>query len=105
MAAVITESKVVTLAGSSEGRIRVIGSVANTAVTSFIIQPGHQDTNVTGSINLRTIDSWGFSNNAAQKAPQVVKTYDSTNDANILTITCASGDDYDYWVEGPSAGA
>ncbi len=105
MAAVLTETKVITLGGSSEGRIRVVGNCANTAVTTFVIAPGHADTNVSGSANLRTIDSWGLSNSAAQKAPIAVKTYSSTNDADIITITCASDDDYDYWVEGASAGA
>lgn len=110
MAAVVTETKVISIAGGPPGRIRVCGSVANTGVTTFVIQPGHSDTNVTNvagvsSLGLRQIRAWGFSNTAAQKAPKIVKSYSTTNDADILTATCASGDDFDFWVEGDNAGA
>lgn len=104
MACVVTESKVIQLGGSNEGRIRVIGSTANAAEVSFVIQPGYQDTNVSGSKGLNKIDSWGFSNQSAEKAPKIVKAYDATNDSDKLTVTCAAGDDFDYWVEGISSG-
>lgn len=107
MAVVITETSAVQIGGGPSGRIRVEGSVSNDT-TTFVIAPGYADTNITTPVNsksLNKIDSWGFSNIDAEKAPLVVKSYSSGNDADILTITCASGDDYNYWVEGVSSGA
>lgn len=105
MAAVVNETKLVTLSGGVSGRVRVCGNVVNAAEVSFVIKPGNSDVNVSGSSALRKMDSWGISNNAAAKAPIVVKTYSSTYDEDILTVTCASGDDFNFWVEGDSAGA
>lgn len=106
MAVVVTETQVIQSDGP-QGRIKVFLSVSNDT-TTFVIQPGHSDTNITSpisSVGLRTIDCWGWSNTDAEKAPKIVKSYSTTNDADILTFTCASGDDYLVWVEGPSSGA
>ena len=103
MAVVITEKKLFIVAGGTEGRAKLSFSV-NNDTTTFVIAPGNSDVTVTGSAGLRTIDLWGFSNKDAQKAPQIVKSYNSTYDCDVLTFTTASGDDYDVWVEGTFVG-
>ena len=106
MAYTVTETKVVTAAGGPEGRVTLCGnSTASDGSTSFTIQPGSNTTTVTGSTVLRVIDKWTFENATGQRAPVVVKSYSTTIDGDILTITCTANDTYFWWVEGPSAGA
>lgn len=106
MAATITETHVVKTAGYTPALIRVYGTF-NTAggTSSGVIKPGENDTNVSGSIGCRTILSWGLVNNANSNAFKVVKSYDTTHDGDILTVTCTANDTFNFWVEGIDNGA
>lgn len=100
MAVVITETKFIQYpSADGEGRARLWVSV-NNDTTTFVISPGNHDTNISGSSALRRIDTWEFSNMTAEKAPQIVKSFDTSDGCDILTFTCANSDDYEGWVEG-----
>jgi hypothetical protein len=100
MAVVITETKFLQYPSSDgEGRARLWFSV-NNDTTTFTIAPGNSDSNQSGSSALRKIDTWKFENVSAEKAPKIVKSFNTTYGCDVLTFTCASGDDYVGWVEG-----
>lgn len=111
MAYTVTEQKLIVMSGPAEGRARLTGITTGTG-TSFVIQPGHNDVNITssftnptGSVGLRTIDSWGVSDATAAAATKVVKTFDTTNKADILTVTITANDTANWWVEGDYNGS
>lgn len=99
MAPVITESTLIKVGGHLPGMIKLYGSVANDT-TSFVVKPGNNDVNIDGSLGLRKILAYGFNNITAEKAPIVVKSFDTSQNGDILTVTCANSDDYTFWIEG-----
>lgn len=111
MAAVVTETKVVQISGAPTSRIRIIGTTVLTAGTdNFRIQPGLGDVVISQPYNsrgLRRLDRWSMTCRTAQNAtvPRITKSYNATNDANLLQITCVADQTYDWWVEGDDAGA
>lgn len=111
MAAVITEVAYLDIAGSSHGRVKLTGTVTGSGSTSVVIQPGHNDVNVSGasgaSTGLRTIDE-GFvitKTNATANTFIAVKSFDATVGGDKITITCTSGDTFSWALEGSCAGA
>lgn len=105
MAFIVNEQKFEDL---KNGQVRLSGTIVNTAgSTGGAITPGTSvgsGTLVTGSAGFKKFTAWGFSNQSAQRAPQVVKSYDTTQDGDILTVTTNADDDYDFWIEGPNNG-
>lgn len=110
MASSVTETKYVDEAGASGGRVKLYGSATTSGGgTSFVIQPGHNTVNISGSsgasTGLRKMYGWSITNNANSNAFKAVKTFDATNQADILTITCTANDTFDWMVDGECAGA
>jgi hypothetical protein len=82
--------------GSAVGLAMVYGNATEDAQGTTIILPGSTQ-------HVRKITSWGVTptQNITGGAFNVVKTYDATTyDADILTITCTAGDNFDYWYIG-----
>ena len=105
MAATITETAVVRQGGYTPDLIRVYGTAVTTApTTSFVIAPGNNGTNVTGSKGLRKMLAWRFSNYITANPIKVVKSFNTTDYSDILTVTCTAADKFDFWVEGQDAG-
>ncbi len=102
---VVTETRLVRLGGNTPGMMKLYGTVANTDQTTIYLKPGNHDTNVTGSAGLRKIYSCSLRNLSAEKAPIATIAYDATQDGDMVTITCASGDDYAFVLEGEDNGA
>ncbi len=50
-----------------------------------------------------SITKFGVTNSANANAFKVVKSYDSTADKDILTITGTANDSFDIWIEGKVA--
>jgi len=103
MAASVTEIKflnVPTTDGEGRARLWVTCATDGGGDTSYVVAPGNNTTNLSGSSVLRKIDTWHFENNTAQKAPQIVKTFNTTYGCDELTLTVAADDSYSGWVEG-----
>lgn len=106
MAATTTETVFIRGGGSTPALCKLYGTFVTAGGTSSgTIKPGSNDTNVTGSASMRKILAWGLSNYANSNAVKVVKSYDATQDGDILTITCTANDTFDFWVEGVDNGA
>lgn len=105
MAASTTETIFIRNGGNTPGLCKLYGTVNAASVTTATIKPGNNDTNVSGSASLRKIYAYGLTNTANANAFKVVKSYSSTTDSDILTITCTSSDTFDFWVEGEDNGA
>lgn len=102
MAFNVTETKLTKV----NGLLILTGTAVNTGgSTGGAIAPGANGTNVTGSSGLKNILFANFTNQTAQKAPQVVKSYDATQDGHIVTITTAADDNYDFEIIGLDNGA
>lgn len=54
---------------------------------------------------IREIWEFGVTNLANANAVKVVKSYSSSSDKDILTLTGTANDSFDVWVKGPSRGA
>ena len=104
MAATVTETYFTPVGGGPGGYATLTGHCLATAVTTIVIKPGNDDVNVAGSAGLLKFYDWSFTNNVSANAFKVVKTYDNTQGGDILTITCTSGDGFDFKIGGYSAG-
>lgn len=86
------------------GLVLLTGTLVNTGgSTGGAITPGTSvgsGTLVTGSAGLKKFLAWGFSNQTAVRAAQAVKSYDATQDGEILTVTTTADDDFDFWILG-----
>jgi hypothetical protein len=102
MAATVTEQAVVKLGGG----LMMLTGVAATAggTTSFVLKPGSNDVNKTGSGGLRKILAFGFQNETGARALRTVKAYDATQDGDIVTCTCTANDTFDFWAIGFDTG-
>ena len=97
-------------ANSPGGLTKVSGTfVTSGGTTTGVVCPGYQangaDVLLTPTRGIRTINNWGFTNNVSSGAFKVVKTYDATADADILTVTCTANDGFNYWLEGSDIGS
>jgi len=98
MAFSISGVKQIPLGGQTPGMKLVTGSCSAASVTTGVV-PG-------STYYVRKIYAWGFTNSANTNAFKVVKTYDATTyDSDILTLTCTSGDTFDFWFIGEDNGA
>lgn len=101
MSVTVTETKLITITGGSEGRARVFGTAAVVDPdTEFVIAPGYAETNVDGSKGIISLDTWSITNASAEKAPKVVLSHDATTYSDELTVTGDVDTTYDYWAEG-----
>ena len=105
MAFIVNEQKFEDL---KNGQVRLSGTIQNTGgSTGGAITVGTSvggGTVVTGSAGLKKFTAWNFSNQTAVRAYQAVKSYDATQDGDILTLTTTADDDFDFWIEGPYNG-
>jgi len=101
MAYVVTETRMV---DHKNGLVTLYGTAANTGgSTGGAITPGTSvggGATVTGSSGLKKFISWSFNNQTGARACQVVKTYDATQDGEILTLTCTANDSFDFAILG-----
>lgn len=111
MAAIVRETHVAQLSSGQNGRIRVSGSAALSGGTAtFNISPGYNDVNITSPVSstrLRMIDNMGVTCSSATNATMIQIAnlyYNTTNDAQFITIDCVADQNYDWYVEGPDAG-
>lgn len=97
------------------GQVTVVTGTATTTggSTSVTIIPGYDantgDSLLTqGSLNIargiKKIVRYGFTNNANSNAFKVVKSNNTTADADQLVVTCTANDTFDYWLEGVDGG-
>lgn len=120
MAAVNTEVSINVLPcnGGSSGTANALTLVRGTLVTSggataATIIPGY-DANTgdvllsAGGLNLargiKKIVAYGLTNNANSNAFKVVKSNNTTADADQLVLTCTANDTFDYWYLGVDGG-
>ena len=105
MAFIVTETKLTDL---KNGQVRLTGTAVNTGgSTGGAITPGTSvggGALVPGSAGFKKFEAWGFSNQSAVRSYQAVKSYDATQDGDILTLTTTADDDFDFWIEGPYNG-
>ncbi len=101
MSATITETLYVPSGGSLQLVSKLYGTIGGSGSTSIVIAPGANTTNVTGSLGMKKIlNTYLTKTNSTATTFIAVKTYDNTQDGDIVTITCTSGDTFDFCVEG-----
>jgi len=105
MAASVTETGVYKMAGNFPALTMVVGTASAASVTEFIIKPGSNDTNIEGSAGVRKIMTWGFSCYSNEEAAEADRSYDATQDGDIVTVTCQANATYNWWVLGEDNGA
>lgn len=96
MAFEITYTATIPIAGSSKALTRVEGSCYANSVT------GGDISGLTKFV--RHMYAWGFTPRQNITAFNVVKSLDTTNDAEILTLTCSASDRFDFWYIGDASG-
>jgi hypothetical protein len=105
MATTVNETDLTRIYGD-RGLLVLYFTVVNTAAeTTATISPGNGNGVIqSGSVGLRKILRWGFTDSVAAAAIRVVKAYSATTDRDELTLTFTAGDEIDGWVEGIDAG-
>lgn len=98
MAFEITYTATIPIAGSSKALTRVEGSCYANGVT------GGDISGLTKFV--RHMYAWDFvpRKNITGAEFNVVKSFDTTNDCDKLTLTCTDADTYDFWYIGDASG-
>ena len=98
-----TETLFLRKGGALPGVCLLVGTITLVAGAETI-DPGNADTNVEGSGSLRRFIRWGFTNRTTARVPTVVQSWNATQQGDILTVTGAGTDIYDFWIEGYDSG-
>lgn len=102
MAFSVTETGFYNLSVGNSGLCILTGTYTNTAAsTGGQIKPGANATNVSGSAGIRKIISVSYTSTSATPSEvQSVKTFDTTQSGEILTITTAANQTGEFTIIG-----
>ncbi len=105
MASTVNETSFYPGGGSVAPLSKLYGNIGGSGDTSIVIKPGANTVNATGSVALKTILQCNLTKtNSTTTTFIAVKTYDNTQGGDIITVTCTSGDTFDWEITGLDAG-